>query len=376
MLQTPFEGGIVLARPGDFRLFLLNPAAAALWQLHTAGLEPAGMVVWLNQRFGLAEYAAQAQVYGLMEHWHQSGLLDPDPLLPAAPPPPDLPCPAPVPTPPPHGALCLAVAEVPFSLLIDDPALQSALRPAVHSLHQPPPDTVHHRLHLTGTAADWQLRQEATVAAAGHDLDTAVVMTLSALVELGCQTANRLLVVHGAGLALHDGRGLLLIAPGGSGKTTLAAALNAEGYRLINDDVVPVTPDGQLIALGTPLCLKPGSWPVLAPHRPDLAAAATYQRYGQPVRFLAPRGPRITTPLPPGLLLFPRYQPGSAPGIEPLTPTSVLQNLIAADAVIRNLTQAKLEAIVRWVQTAPAYALTYPDLDSGLALVHQVLAEG
>jgi len=50
----------------------------------------------------------------------------------------------------------------------------------------------------------------------------------------------------------------------------------------------------------------------------------------------------------------------------------VLQRVVEADAVIRDLTQEKLEAIVRWASSAPAYALTYPDLQSGLELVRVI----
>jgi hypothetical protein len=73
-------------------------------------------------------------------------------------------------------------------------------------------------------------------------------------------------------------------------------------------------------------------------------------------------------------LLFPRYQPGGVASLEPLGPAAALRGLVAAEAVIRNLTQAKLEQLARWISSAPAYALTYPDLDSGLALTRQVLA--
>ena len=123
-----------------------------------------------------------------------------------------------------------------------------------------------------------------------------------------------------------------------------------------------------------PLCLKAGSWPVLASCRPDLAMTTAVQRYGEPVRYLRPRGQRVCGPLPPGLVLFPRFQPGTTPHVESLAPEVVLQGVVEAEAVIRDLTQPKLEAIARWVCATPAYALSYPDLDSGLALVRWILA--
>jgi hypothetical protein len=165
----------------------------------------------------------------------------------------------------------------------------------------------------------------------------------------------------------------LLIAPGGSGKTTLAAALDAMGYGLLSDDVVPVTPDGDLLGLGLPLCLKPGSWPVLGPYRPDMDQAPVVQHYGQTVRFLPPRTPALARPVTPALLLLTRYRPATAPQAVPLTPEQALQGILAAEAVIRDLSQTKLDVLARWVSTVPAFTLTYPDLNSGLALVQTLL---
>ena len=152
----------------------------------------------------------------------------------------------------------------------------------------------------------------------------------------------------------------------------MATALNAKGYALLSDDVVPVTLTGKLLGLGTPICLKAGSWSVLAALRPDIASTQSLERYDQAVRYLPPLGDGSAAPLPLGLLLFPRYQPGSVPHCQALSPEEALQHIIEAEAVIRNLSQAKLDALASWVSSAPAYALCYPDLDSALALIQQL----
>jgi hypothetical protein len=384
MLSAPLAGGTVLARPGGGSLFVLNPTATVLWELYVGGLDPKAIAALLAQRFRLAEDAALAQIESLVIDWRQAGLVSA--------PRPSVSCPPPAAaaadgslesarpacgrafSPRSQADLSLDIADIRIDLNVDSVTFQQPLSVLLGSLRSPIDGHVTHRLHLSGTAADWVLRLDGAVCANGQGADAAVVATLSALVDLACRPAERLMVVHGAGLTLDDGRGMLLIAPGGSGKTTLAAALNAEGLGLLSDDVVPVTPDGQLVGLGAPLCLKSGSWPVLAACRPDLAAIPTMQRHGQAVRFLPPRGPRVATARPLGLMLFPRYAPGSAPRIEGMDPVSVLQGVVEAESVIRSLTQEKLQSLVRWVASAPAYALTYPDLENGLELVRRVLA--
>jgi hypothetical protein len=230
-----------------------------------------------------------------------------------------------------------------------------------------------HVLFLSGTATQWQLAVNEQLASTGQGLENALIGVLHTLIDLACQAKERLLVIHGAGLKLTDGRGVLLIAPGGSGKTTLATALNAQGYALLSDDVVPVTLEGELLGLGTPICLKAGSWPVLATLRPDILETHTIERFAQTVRYLPPLGEGSASPIPLSLLLFPCYQPGSVPYCKTLSPEAALQHIIEAEAVIRNLTQAKLDALASWVSSVPAYVLSYPDLGSALDLVQQLV---
>lgn len=373
MLEAPLAGGRVIACPGSGRLWVLNASASAIWDLRAGGLAADAMARLLAERFGLAVAALRTDIDDLLRDWRASGLLP----VPAAVAPPPERSPWVIPplyAPPPPAALSVSLAGLPFSLLVADPALHGRLAPLLRHLALPAPERVAHHLCLAGSAGGWNLALDGQPLKDGQGADAALVAVLHTLVDLACRAEDRLLIVHGAGLGMDDGRGLLLVAPGGSGKTTLAAALNAEGLRLLSDDVVPVRLDGHLLALGAPLCLKPGSWPVLARHRPDLAAAPDVERFGQTIRYLPPLGPPPATLIAPGLLLFPRYQPGAAARLSALTPEAALQGIVEAEAVIRNLTQDKLNRLARWVSAIPAYALTYPDLQSGLTAVTRCLA--
>jgi hypothetical protein len=138
--------------------------------------------------------------------------------------------------------------------------------------------------------------------------------------------------------------------------------MNAAGFALLSDDVVPVTLAGELLGLNLPLCLKPGSWPVLTPDRPDLEQAPLVERFGWRVRLVPARSPAVTRPVCPLCVLLPRYAPAEAAQVAPLSPVQALQGIISAEAVIRDLTQEKLDGLARWVEALPAFALTYPDL--------------
>ena len=373
MLRTLLGRSLLLARPGDWRLWLLNAEAACVWDWHQAGLDTEALAERLSRQVGLTPASAREQINTLLRDWQRCGLLDPTPALdpeeaawgisPLSDPCPHWPA----------DTLNLVIGDVRLGLWIEDAPLRQALWPFIAPLQSNTAPTTGPLLSLLGSAENWALQWNHERLETGRVCDTAVLAVLRELTERGCRAAERLLVVHGAGLVVPDGAGLLLIAPGGSGKTTLAAALNAQGLPLLHDDVVPVTPDGDVLGLGMPITLKAGSWPVLQALRPDLSDTPIRERLGQPVRLLPPRGQPVTRPVPLGALVFPRYLPGASLQIQQLTPESALQGLIEAEAVIRQLTQAKLERLARWVESAPAWSLSYSDLDSGLTGVRAIL---
>ncbi len=366
-MQAPLGDALILARRGDRRLHVLDAPAAVLWALNAGGHSPRGLAALVSERFGLPLSVAHTHITNLMEQWFSAGLLAAWPPVPGqrfdedtAPPW------LPFPTLAPADAWVRRVADRRVALQVDADELRTlleALRDAREGAEQSACE-VDHRLRLQGGAGSWHLFDDDRLIAQGRGADAAAVATLIALTELGSRPAERLLVIHGAGLVNRRGSGLLLIAPGGSGKTTLAAALNADGYGLLSDDVVPVTLDGALLSLNLPLCLKSRSWPVLLEDRPELVRSPIVERFGQRVRFLQARGPALTCTVRPARLLFPRYAPDEPARVAPLSPVEALQGIINAEAVIRDLTQAKLEGLARWIEALPAFSLTYPDLAS------------
>ena len=348
-------------------MWLLDADSAALWDLHAAGWDIEPLAGLLAERFGLAPDAARAAVLAHQAHWRAAGLLDtatPPALRLGGPDDPVWPAPHPRPSAP--GTWCLRVADRRIGLAVSAADLRNTLRdwlaPAAGA------GMVDHELHLQGRPDAWHLSLDGAVRETGTGADGALVATLRTLTELGCRPAERLLVVHGAGLVEPGGRGgLLLVAPGGSGKSTLAAALDAAGDGLLSDDVVPVTRDGDLLGLGLPLCLKAGGWPVLASRRPELTTVPTIDRYGQCVRYLPARTPAAGRRVRAARLVLSRWRPQTPLQAEPLTAEQALQGLMEAEAVVRDLTQAKLESLARWIECLPAWRLTYPDLDSALA---------
>lgn len=369
VLRTRLGDATLLARPGQFRLFVLNESAAWIWDGLAAGLEPEDLARMLAERFELPEPEVVRQVETSIAQWRRACLFEPAPAPPAlalAAPPigPAIDAPA----------WTLRLGELSVALHLEDAGLRERLAGIVEHLRHPAETPADRRLALRGSAAEWALAGDGLLPVSGTGLDAALTETIGALIDIGCDAEARLAVLHGAGLVSAEGYGIALIGPGGSGKTTLAMALNAGGYALLGDDTVPVSNEGLLIGLRMSACVKAGSWAALSRWRPDIETAETLQRFGEPVRYLPPTGPAAQKPVPLRRFLFPRYSPEAAPGMTPLSPVEALQRIVEAEAVIRNLSQTKLDALVRWVESAPAFELVYPDLDSALRLVRRAAA--
>lgn len=385
VLRAAIGSSQLLAWPGDRRLHLLDPVGAVLWDLQRAGWSQEALTAVLAERFGLEPAHAGEHVLTQQRLWRRAGLLD-------APQPPaagtewqldrhdDRVWPAPQPRAWAAHERCVVIADRRVAVRCADPVAGRQLDRLLGTACATPASNasavgtrVDHALALHGDAGSWRLSLDEAIVQTGTTGDAALVAVLSTLTELGCRPAERLMVVHGAGLVTASGCGLLLVAPGGSGKTTLATALDAAGYGLLSDDVVPVTLSGELLGLGLPLCLKPGSWPVLQDRRPDLVDSPPVQRLGQTVRYLRPQNPAAGAKRLAAGLLLTRYAPGEPPGCERIVPEQALRGLVEAEAVLRNVTQAKLDALADWLNRVPAYRLNYPNLDTGLRLVGELV---
>lgn len=181
-------------------------------------------------------------------------------------------------------------------------------------------------------------------------------------------------VLHAATVVPRGGGAVAIAGLSGAGKTTLAGATIAAGACLLSDDATPIEA-GSRLAWPLPLAMgvKRGSWPVFA---------ALFEEFSrvEPVRFgnaaicyfPAPRVVRDEG-RPVAAILFPKWVAGAPLQAERLRPRETLR-LLAGSGTIPSEQEEHLADLLGWIETVPAWRLSYGDLDEAVSFVQAIAA--
>lgn len=202
----------------------------------------------------------------------------------------------------------------------------------------------------------------------------AAEMGMNLQVALGWR---RHMLLHASAVA-RDGRAAILSGESGSGKSTLAALLGEGDWRLMGDEFTLIDPaSGDALAFPRAVSLKNDAIGAVAAR--VNAARLGPLLAGTPkgdIRHLTPRADAIAAmhePVRPALLLFPRF--GGNAGIEPMGEGEAFVRLTEASTNYIALGEPGFAALTRLVRETPAFAISYPDSDAGMALVERLWAE-
>jgi hypothetical protein len=264
-----------------------------------------------------------------------------------------------------------------FEVEADDPSLGRSLTATLSDLSDTGPADHCYRL----TTAD---RADALMFEVALDGETlggpwSPVMALTALVtDLNRQAAASRpdhLLLHAAALSW-AGRGLVLPAPPGGGKTTLAAGLIAAGFAYLTDEVVAIHPVTlEIEPYPKPLSVDPGavsalrhlgvlggSWVWPLPGEPWLVAADTLGTWaaGDPCRA--------------NLLVFPSYQAGATTALTPLGRAEALVEVASNSFNFVEHGSAWLPILRRLVLECSCWRLTTGDLEQACELLMRLAA--
>ena len=173
------------------------------------------------------------------------------------------------------------------------------------------------------------------------------------------------LMLHAAG-ARHSGQTILLPGKSGAGKSTLTAWLLAHGGRYLTDELLYVAEGSDLVrGFARPLTIKPSARHLLPGllkvpvDDPGILRAGTADMIHPP----SFGSDLVSGDSPPGLIIFPTYQEECQFELRPLSTAQAAFELMSFLANARNLAGHGLPQAIRLAGAAPAYSLTFSDLE-------------
>ncbi len=225
-----------------------------------------------------------------------------------------------------------------------------------------------------GTAEEFMLPSPASAACS----------LVAELLSMRLERDTELLGVHGGSVEI-NGRLVLFPQSSKAGKSTLAVAFAAAGYRVFGDDVLGLTPQGEGVAMGVAPRLR-----LPLPLTFSSALADYARRYAGPeddrYRFILPPDAGLARagevcPVGALVLLERNAEPDIAPDVVTLSPGEGLlqllcQNFAHAASFQQPLPQALMERLLPLMQRVPCLLLRYGEPLAGARHLAQVLARG
>ncbi|WP_159628329.1 HprK-related kinase A [Massilia puerhi] len=184
--------------------------------------------------------------------------------------------------------------------------------------------------------------------------------------------AHGYLVIHAA-VVEKNGRGIILPAPPGSGKSTLCAALACRGWRLLSDELTLVRHgDGMLVPVPRPISLKNRSIDVIREFAPEAVfGSVVHGTMKGTVGLLRPPAASVHRAgelAAPHAIVFPQWEPDAPAVLEP-TPRARLFMRVADNAFNYTLLGAQgFATLAGLAERSAGYTFKYSKLDEAMTI--------
>ena len=384
--QFPVEDELVVARPDIEGLFYFNSTARLLWEERNRGasLGPslgASLRSSLNdaahtlaELFGIPAGLAQRDIELLLKEW-SAGILAPPILsgepdcVPAGP---SLPAERPE-APAEVVTIDCAVGGRTFRVRLEAGDLVEEIAPRLAGLRVTLPPDEHPDATFTltnGTDRVFIFRDETLIAAEPKTAGARAILLQE--ISAACHPAHAVSAVLHAGACGTESAGILLAGASYSGKSTLCAALMAQGLLCYGDDSAIIRDDFQVAGMPFPLTLRKAAWSalegVICSER-----LRSHTRLGMEVGFLdsnIPADASLAAPIE--ALVFVNYQPHAQTVLRPLTVFETLLRLRQSGFWIKH-THTDIARFLGWLTLLPRYTLTYSRLNEAAAEVAVLL---
>jgi HprK-related kinase A len=269
-----------------------------------------------------------------------------------------------------------------FAVCCDDEVLGHHIESLLSALSDPDgpeEDGACHRYTLTAASDPGTLdagRDDALVHA-GMTTTDAIGWLIWDVNRAAAEASGHHLLFH-AGALEAEGGGVLVPGPSGSGKSTLSAGLAQAGLGYLSDELAALElATWRLLPYPKPITLKAGSFAVLRDLDPAAepgdvgaracAGGAPEWQWQIPVGTGTAR--RVGEPCEPAFVVVPRYDPGGATELVPMSETEAFLTLALNAVNLIPHEAAGTEALGRLAAGCECFSLRISDLDEACRLV-------
>jgi hypothetical protein len=356
LIRYSLDDGLVIARAGGHRVFVMNASARFIWELLEAGIDAADIPSRMAAHFGIDVTQAMADVQATLEQWQREGLAHARP----------------------GRQRRYRLADIPFSITCSDSEIDAMISPVfghLEIIESRQTNNIEAReFSVEADGSGFILLADGIELAHSAALDDILERLCSDIVMHSYERVDWFVSVHAA--ALGDANACIML-PGasGTGKSTLAACLLARGkLRLLTDDIALLDRTTMHVRpVPAPLVLKRGSWGLVNGFT-RIESAPVHRRYGEDVRYLAPDRTQIADAcLPVRAIIFPKRVSESTLNARPITQLEGLQRMLAAPATVKGpISEDILARLIEWSATVRFYLLAYATPEQATAAIHEI----
>jgi hypothetical protein len=204
------------------------------------------------------------------------------------------------------------------------------------------------------------------------------------LIRNAYQGARHWAMLH-AGSVGKDSRALVLAAPTGSGKRTLALAFAYRGFEFYGDDTIGIDLEhNEVLPFPTLLSIKEGAWTLFEGRNEGIRTEPVYVSGNRRLRLIRPpatavdwasanaesRFPSFASGSSVSAILFIDYQSGAAAALTELELAEALKWLNDSGAVFHpEDIEGSSEWLLHWLKSVPRFHLVHDDLGETLNLI-------
>ncbi len=359
LITRRLDDGLVVARPGGHRLFVMNASARFIWEQRANGASDTEIPHRLADHYGIELAEAESDYRKTLERWRFDGL-----------------------TAPLGSRRSYEIGGTGFSVEYATSDIEAIVAPILEHLQstmpRPPRDCYEREFAIDFQNHEFVLRTDGIDALSTPALDSIIEKLLLDLIMHAYEQADWLVSTHAAAVGTEHGC-ILLPGASGAGKSTLTASMLAQPQiRYLGDDIV-LLDRANLHAVPMPgaLVLKKGSWVLLESLFEGLASRSIHRRNNVDVKYWAPPVAQIAhRPLPVRAVVFPRRGAPEQPALNHLSSLEGLSRVIAAPATISPpIMSETVDRLMDWAHGIPFYDLAYGRLEDATRLIETLLEE-